>query len=113
MPRSSKSQVIVFLRNVTKWIGSVYLGSILLLCALNYEKLGRRRMPWREEHRKAVCGKTACTVVRPAKAGVVSRSQSCRGKSQDPVAWIAGWRETNILEPIDKTSFREVRVTGP
>ena len=23
---------------------------------------GKRRMPWREEHRKAVCGKTACTV---------------------------------------------------
>lgn len=43
-------------------------------------------MPWREEHRKAVCGnwgwqgfceaktrKTARTVARPAKAGVFSR----------------------------------------
>jgi hypothetical protein len=25
-------------------------------------RAGTRRMPWREEHRKAVCGKTACTV---------------------------------------------------
>ena len=42
MPKPSKNQVIVFLRNMTKWIGSVYLGSILLLCAQNDEKLGRR-----------------------------------------------------------------------
>ncbi len=26
LPRPSKNQVIVFLRNMTKWIGSVYLG---------------------------------------------------------------------------------------
>ena len=26
------------------------------------QRAGNRRMPWREEHRKAVCGKTACTV---------------------------------------------------
>ena len=37
-----------------------------------------------EEHRKAVCVKSARTVVRPAKAGVFSRRQTCRGKSQKP-----------------------------
>ena len=26
------------------------------------QRAGRRRMPYGEEHRKAVCGKTACTV---------------------------------------------------
>src|SRR5450631_3966988 len=31
---------------------------------------------------KAGCGKTARPVVRPVKAGVFSRSQTCRGKSQ-------------------------------
>ena len=41
-------------------------------------------------------------VVCPAKAGVFSRSQSCRGKSQSPVAWIAEFRETKALESIDK-----------
>ena len=25
-------------------------------------RAGKQRMPWGEEHRKAVCGKTACTV---------------------------------------------------
>jgi hypothetical protein len=44
----------------------------------------------------------------PAKAGVFSRSQTCRGKSQSPVAWVAGWRETKILKPIDKASRGEV-----
>jgi hypothetical protein len=29
--------------------------------------------------------------VRPVKAGVFSRRQSCRGKSQSPVAWMAAW----------------------
>lgn len=32
-------------------------------------------------------------------AGVIVRS---------PVAWIAGWRETNTLKPIDKTAERVV-----
>jgi hypothetical protein len=35
-----------------------------------------------------------------------SRSQTCQGKSQSPVAWIARWRETKILKPIDKTIKR-------
>ncbi len=33
---------------------------------------------------RAGCGKSACPVVCPAKAGVFSRRQTCRGKSQKP-----------------------------
>src|SRR5208283_4775157 len=33
---------------------------------------------------KAGCGKTARPVVCPAKAGMFSRRQTCRGKSQEP-----------------------------
>src|SRR5208282_2114817 len=33
-------------------------------------------------------------VVRPAKAGMFSRRQTCRGKSQSPVVWIAEVMET-------------------
>ena len=43
-------------------------------------KHGRKTMirkKWR-----AGCGKSACPVVCPAKAGVFGRSQSCQGKSQ-------------------------------
>ena len=58
-------------------------------------------MPPEEDNRKAVFGKTERPVVCPAKAGLFSRSQTCQGKSHSPVAWIARWRETKILEPID------------
>jgi len=51
-----------------------------------------------ENNRKAVCGKTACTVVCPAKAGVFSRSQTCQGKNQSLVARMAEIRETKISE---------------
>ena len=34
-----------------------------------------------------------------------SRSQSCRGKSQSPVAWMAGGGKPNIMKPIDKPIF--------
>ena len=33
---------------------------------------------------RAGCGKPACPVVRPAKAGMSSRRKACRGKSQKP-----------------------------
>ncbi len=33
---------------------------------------------------RAGCGQSACPVVCPAKAGVFSRRQSCRGRSQQP-----------------------------
>ena len=42
------------------------------------------RKPLEEDNRKAVFGKTDRTVVCPEKAGMFSRSQSCRGKSQKP-----------------------------
>ena len=34
--------------------------------------------------RRAVCGRTARTVVCPVKAGMFSRGQTCRGRSQSP-----------------------------
>jgi len=37
-----------------------------------------------------------------------SRRQSCRGKSQEPRSWIAGWRETETLKPIDKVFLGEI-----
>jgi hypothetical protein len=46
--------------------------------------------------------------VRPAKAGTLSGSQSHRGKSRNPVAWVAGWRETKTLKPTDKAIERMV-----
>src|ERR1700692_3847145 len=44
------------------------------------------------------------TVVCPAKAGMFSRGQTCRGRSQSPVVWIAEEMETEPSKPIDKTS---------
>jgi len=52
--------------------------------------------------------KPAGYVVCPEKAGVFSRSQSCRGRSQSPVVWIAEERETELSKPIDKASLGEV-----
>ena len=43
-------------------------------------------------------------VVCPAKAGMFSRRQTCRGISQSPVVWIAEVMETETLKPIDKVS---------
>jgi hypothetical protein len=40
----------------------------------------------------------------PAKAGMFSRRQTCRGKSQSPVVWIAEVMETETLKPIDEVS---------
>jgi hypothetical protein len=57
---------------------------------------------------RAVCGRTARTVVCPVKAGMFSRKQTCRGKSQSLVVWIAEEMETEPSKPIDKTSPGEV-----
>ena len=46
--------------------------------------------------------------LRPAKAGVFSRDQTCRGKSQSHVARMAGWRETETLKPIGEVSLGEI-----
>ena len=51
----------------------------------------------------AVCRKAASTVVCPVKAGMFSRGQTCRGRSQSPVVWIAEEMETEPSKPIDKT----------
>src|SRR6266851_914297 len=50
---------------------------------------------------------SACCVVCPAKAGMFSRRQTCRGRSQSPVVWIAEVMETETLKPIDKVSLGE------
>src|SRR6516225_8487107 len=47
-------------------------------------------------------------VVCPVKAGMFSREQTCRGRSQSPVVWIAEEMETEPSKPIDKTSRGEV-----
>src|ERR1700728_4872434 len=46
-------------------------------------------------------------VVCPAKAGMFSRRQTCRGRSQSPVVWIAEEMETKPSKPIDKVSSGE------
>src|SRR5713101_1399800 len=51
---------------------------------------------------RAGCERFARPVVCPAKAGMFSRRQTCRGKSQSPVVWIAEVMETETLKPIDK-----------
>src|SRR5713101_5920673 len=47
---------------------------------------------------RAGCGRSACPVVCPAKAGMFSRRQTCRGRSQSPVVWIAEAMETKTFE---------------
>ena len=47
-------------------------------------------------------------VVCPVKAGMFSRDQTCRGKSQTPVVWIAKVKEAETLKPIDKVSPGEI-----
>jgi hypothetical protein len=37
-----------------------------------------------------------------------SRDQTCWGKSQSPVVWIAEVMETETLKPIDKISLGEI-----
>ena len=46
--------------------------------------------------------------MRPEKADVFRGSQPRRGKSQSPVTWVAGWRETKTLKPIDDVSLGEI-----
>src|ERR1700726_174400 len=53
---------------------------------------------------RAGCGRSACPVVCPVKAGMFSRRQTCRGRSQSPVVWIAELVETEPLKPIDRVS---------
>ena len=47
-------------------------------------------------------GMNYLTKVCPTKAGLFSGSQSHRGKSQSPVAWVASVEETKQMKPTDK-----------
>jgi len=55
---------------------------------------------WHEPDDARVSSPDVC----PAKAGMFSRGQTCRGRSQSPVVWIAEEMETEPSKPIDKTS---------
>lgn len=46
--------------------------------------------------------KRAIDLVRPEKADMFNRRQTCRGNSHDPVAWMAWGRETDSAKPIDE-----------
>src|SRR6202049_1174788 len=56
---------------------------------------------------RAGCERFACPVVCPVKAGMFSRRQTCRGRSQSPVVWIGEVMETETLKPIDEVSLGE------
>ena len=58
------------------------------------------------EHREPYESRGSRTDVCPVKAGMFSRGQTCRGRSQSPVVWIAEEMETEPSKPIDKTSRR-------
>src|SRR6516225_8988856 len=47
----------------------------------------------------AAAGKRDTLVVRPVKAGMFSRGQTCRGRSQSPVVWIAREMATEPSKP--------------
>jgi hypothetical protein len=51
-------------------------------------------------------GEPSSPVVRPGKADVFSRSQSCRGKNRKPRSWRAGRRETKGLKPLENLTYR-------
>jgi hypothetical protein len=54
------------------------------------------------EHREPYESRGSRTVVCPGKASMFSREQSCQGRSQSPVVWIAEGMETEPSKPIDK-----------
>jgi|SRR5882724_2449136 len=66
--------------------------------ARHQQSAAGRRVPCGEASRKAGCRKSARPVVCPAKAGMFSRRQTCRGRSQSPVVWIAEAMETKTFE---------------
>lgn len=55
---------------------------------------------------KVRLGNAVRFIVRPAKAGVFSRRQPCRGRNQGPVAKMAACWETATLKPIDNVIVR-------
>ena len=67
----------------------------------------RRKAPAFVEWYEPDEARVSCPDVCPAKAGMFSRRQTCRGKSQSPVVWIAEVMETETLKPIDEVSLGE------
>jgi len=59
---------------------------------------------WHEPDDARVSSPDVC----PGKPSMFSRGQSCRGKSQSPVAWIVEEMETEPSKPIDKVSLGEI-----
>ena len=53
---------------------------------------------WHEPDDARVSSPDVCS----AKAGMFSRGQTCRGRSQSPVVWIAEVMETESSKPIDE-----------
>jgi hypothetical protein len=49
-------------------------------------------------------GKSGCPGVRPVKLVCSAGDKPAGAKVRRPVVWIAGWRETEILKPIDRVS---------
>ncbi len=57
---------------------------------------------------------THADIVRPDKASMFGRSQSCRERNQTPVAWMAAARETETVEAHRQSrSWNGERATGP
>ena len=52
--------------------------------------------------------RVSCPVVCPAKAGMFRRKRPAGARIRGPVVWIAGWRETKTLKPIDTVSRGDV-----
>src|SRR5215470_10921765 len=67
------------------------------------------REPCGEVHRKAGCSKWARPVVCPAKAGMFSRRQTCRGKSQRPRSLDSREEGNRISEAYRRASPWETR----
>ena len=68
------------------------------------ERIFRAAKMTKRRRLEPYAGGLARPVVCPGKAGMFSRRQTCRGKSQSPVVWIAEVMETETLKPIDKVS---------
>src|SRR5271166_2524646 len=93
---------------VTKWLKPITSNDVQKLPMASHAKDGVRSCP------RAGCGKSACPVVCPAKAGMFSRRKACRGKSQKPRSLdsrVAGNQDSEAYRQRLPSGRR--RVTGP
>src|SRR5262249_22476035 len=72
-------------------------------------KLGRASSGWHEPDEARV----SCPDVCPGKASVFSRRQTCRGRSQSPVVWIAEERKQNLRSLSTRSPEGRSGVIGP